>query len=198
MSGNESDFKGTIFTSSTTDISRGRNSQVNQESDKTGLLLDNNRNNNNNNNNVQKRNNVSTDSLNDEYLGLSDSEILSPDNFDSPLLRQNNISNSSKWKVLILIIFTILGTSIFFASNASFFEGGNLNSYCEMTWMRPKYIPLDDFKPSSNYLNKYKLYLYKENDGRSKENEPSGVPVLFIPGNAGIYKQGRSLGSVLH
>ncbi|KAJ3062074.1 GPI inositol deacylase [Podochytrium sp. JEL0797] len=62
---------------------------------------------------------------------------------------------------------------------------------CRMTYMYPGYerVPV----PNSP-LTKYGLYLYQEAYGR-KDSEVQ-VPVLFIPGNAGAFKQARSIGTV--
>ncbi|XP_010425480.1 PREDICTED: uncharacterized protein LOC104710555 isoform X2 [Camelina sativa] len=66
---------------------------------------------------------------------------------------------------------------------------------CIMTYMYPTYIPIsvtDDATPG-----RYGLYLYHEGwrkiDFKEHLNKLSGVPVLFIPGNAGSYKQVRSV-----
>lgn len=62
---------------------------------------------------------------------------------------------------------------------------------CTMTYMYPTYIPIsvtDDATPG-----RYGLYLYHEGwrkiDFKEHLKKLSGVPVLFIPGNAGSYKQ---------
>ncbi|XP_071697874.1 uncharacterized protein [Rutidosis leptorrhynchoides] len=66
---------------------------------------------------------------------------------------------------------------------------------CNMTYMYPTYIPI----PATESLasSKYGLYLYHEGWKKIDFNEHlkqlSGVPVLFIPGNGGSYKQVRSL-----
>ncbi|KAJ3152602.1 GPI inositol deacylase [Geranomyces variabilis] len=83
---------------------------------------------------------------------------------------------------------SLLGASIW-----SFYTRGKDPSGCEMTYMWPDYIHEEAFRPA----DKYKLYLYKEADGLERERKPTGTPVLFIPGNAGSYRQARSLGSVL-
>ncbi|KAI9095560.1 PGAP1-like protein-domain-containing protein [Phlyctochytrium arcticum] len=76
----------------------------------------------------------------------------------------------------------------------SYFKRGRDVDGCHMTYMYPDYVVQDKFIPSDASLNKYKLYLYKERNGRHDGNLPEGVPILFIPGNAGSYKQARSLG----
>lgn len=62
---------------------------------------------------------------------------------------------------------------------------------CIMTYMYPTYIPVP--LPSNATGGKYSLYLYHEGwkkiDYQLHLVKLSGVPVLFIPGNGGSYKQ---------
>ena len=62
---------------------------------------------------------------------------------------------------------------------------------CLMTYMYPTYIPVP--LPSNAISGKYSLYLYHEGwkkiDYQLHLVKLSGVPVLFIPGNGGSYKQ---------
>ncbi|XP_059822916.1 GPI inositol-deacylase isoform X2 [Hypanus sabinus] len=71
---------------------------------------------------------------------------------------------------------------------------------CNMTYMfqYPEYLKIKLPKKVSNHYPSYGLYLYEERDSAEARNglKPSGIPVLFLPGNAGSYKQVRSLGSV--
>ena len=66
---------------------------------------------------------------------------------------------------------------------------------CVMTYMYPTYIPIS----TSAHLAspKYRLFLYHEGwkkiDFVEHLKKLSGVPVLFIPGNGGSYKQVRFL-----
>lgn len=62
----------------------------------------------------------------------------------------------------------------------------------------PVYIPL-----KSSETNPYSLYLFRETQGIADAANPEhsahqlgGTPVLFIPGNAGSYKQGLAFGSL--
>ena len=71
---------------------------------------------------------------------------------------------------------------------------------CEMTWMYeyPEYLRVPLGKKIAKRFPSYKLYLYGEGEytDRIRRFQLSGIPVLFIPGNAGSYKQVRSLASV--
>lgn len=62
---------------------------------------------------------------------------------------------------------------------------------CVMTYMYPTYIPIPTPKNVSS--TKYGLYLYHEGwrkiDFSDHLKKINGVPVLFIPGNGGSYKQ---------
>ncbi|GAA5955116.1 hypothetical protein JCM3765_003199 [Sporobolomyces pararoseus] len=86
-------------------------------------------------------------------------------------------------------------------------RGGGSGS-CRMTFMSPSYFHLSGFDKNETRLGNgpWGLYLYREagwdddpvqlegNGGREKL-VLSGTPVLFVPGNAGSFKQVRSLAS---
>ncbi|KAG0148326.1 hypothetical protein CROQUDRAFT_655026 [Cronartium quercuum f. sp. fusiforme G11] len=61
---------------------------------------------------------------------------------------------------------------------------------CRMAWMNPVYISLSHSSLKSRLKGKYKAYLYRE--GGLDPEQPRGSPVLFIPGNAGSFRQTRS------
>lgn len=64
---------------------------------------------------------------------------------------------------------------------------------CDMCWSRPIYIKFSDFDTEhTRFASKYNLYMYREG-GFDEDPKVKGVPVLFIPGNAGSYKQARCL-----
>ncbi|KAI1324969.1 GPI inositol-deacylase [Xylariaceae sp. FL0255] len=66
---------------------------------------------------------------------------------------------------------------------------------CRMSWMSPSFIHFTDFDTEHTRLaSKYSLYLYRE-QGIDYGQKFKGIPVLFIPGNAGSYKQVRSIAS---
>ncbi|KAJ3496845.1 hypothetical protein NLG97_g2359 [Lecanicillium saksenae] len=62
-----------------------------------------------------------------------------------------------------------------------------------MSYMRPSYIHFREFDTEhTRFATKYSLHLYRE-QGFDDESRLRGVPVLFIPGNAGSYKQVRPI-----
>ncbi|ETE61005.1 GPI inositol-deacylase, partial [Ophiophagus hannah] len=71
---------------------------------------------------------------------------------------------------------------------------------CSMTYMfdYPEYLRIKLPKKISRRYPAYELYLYGE--GISTEENRNliltGIPILFLPGNAGSFKQVRSLGSI--
>ncbi|KAF3444504.1 hypothetical protein FNV43_RR14196 [Rhamnella rubrinervis] len=66
-----------------------------------------------------------------------------------------------------------------------------ISNGCIMTYMYPTYIPISS--PEGLSSAKYGLYLYHEGwkkiDFKEHLKKLSGVPILFIPGNGGSYKQ---------
>ncbi|XP_008466394.1 uncharacterized protein LOC103503813 isoform X2 [Cucumis melo] len=70
-----------------------------------------------------------------------------------------------------------------------------ISNGCIMTYMYPTYIPISS--PVGLLSEKYGVYLYHEGwkkiDFKEHLKKLNGVPVLFIPGNGGSYKQVRSL-----
>ncbi|OIW09420.1 hypothetical protein TanjilG_14571 [Lupinus angustifolius] len=92
----------------------------------------------------------------------------------------------SKIRVGILII-VVVGTCL--AALYGLLQP--ISNGCIMTYMYPTYIPIASSESVSPV--KYGLYLYHEGwkkiDVKEHLKKLSGVPVLFIPGNGGSYKQ---------
>ena len=69
-----------------------------------------------------------------------------------------------------------------------------ISNGCIMTYMYPTYIPISTTEGVSSA--KYGLYLYHEGwkkiDFKEHLKKLNGIPILFIPGNGGSYKQARS------
>ncbi|KAF8857933.1 GPI inositol-deacylase-like protein [Acephala macrosclerotiorum] len=64
---------------------------------------------------------------------------------------------------------------------------------CRMSYMRPSFAKLSDFDTEhTRFASKYSVYLYREGMV-DEDTKVKGVPVLFIPGNAGSYKQVRPI-----
>lgn len=81
--------------------------------------------------------------------------------------------------------------------------GGADTPKCNNITMYPSYARINRFNSDyTRFASKYSLYLYRE---QGKDPHPSaendykllGIPVLFIPGNAGSYRQVRSIASKL-
>ncbi|XP_075036065.1 GPI inositol-deacylase [Mixophyes fleayi] len=73
-------------------------------------------------------------------------------------------------------------------------------SRCTMTYMfeYPEYQKIKLPQKVSRLFPAYELYLYGEGiyAEENKNLSLSGIPVLFLPGNAGSYKQARSIASI--
>ncbi|CAM0137839.1 unnamed protein product [Umbelopsis sp. WA50703] len=64
---------------------------------------------------------------------------------------------------------------------------------CQASYMRPSFVKQSNFDSEmTRFAGKYTLYLYREK-ATDLSDQPTGVPVLFIPGHAGSYKQVRSI-----
>jgi len=64
---------------------------------------------------------------------------------------------------------------------------------CAMSYMMPAFARFSDFDTEhTRFASKYSLYLYREG-GVDEDTRVKGIPVLFIPGNAGSYKQVRPI-----
>ena len=62
-----------------------------------------------------------------------------------------------------------------------------------MSYMMPTFTRFSDFDTEhTRFASKYSLYLYRER-GVDEDTRVKGIPVLFIPGNAGSYKQVRPI-----
>ncbi|KAG9448528.1 hypothetical protein H6P81_008493 [Aristolochia fimbriata] len=102
------------------------------------------------------------------------------------------VGYKGKCRVAIVILFSLW---VGFAALYGLLQP--ITNGCVMTYMYPTYVPIPT--PPNVSSEKYGLFLYHE--GWKKIDFPehlkklNGVPVLFIPGNGGSYKQVRSLGA---
>ena len=98
-------------------------------------------------------------------------------------------SQSALWIVCLI-------TALFASGVYDFFVNVELNG-CAMTYMYewPTYVPVPDLPEAVVAAHpNYGLYAYGEGKSvkRLEEGAFDGIPVLFIPGNSGSYKQGKS------
>ncbi|NP_001087710.1 GPI inositol-deacylase precursor [Xenopus laevis] len=98
---------------------------------------------------------------------------------------------SAVFNSVVLVLLALGVTDVFFSYESS---------RCSMTYMfeYPQYLQIKLSKKVSRLYPLYELYLYGEGS-YAEENKNltlTGVPVLFLPGNAGSYKQARSFASV--
>lgn len=76
---------------------------------------------------------------------------------------------------------------------------GSDSPTCRMSYMNPSYARIKTFDESySKFASKYSLYLYREQDQDSLPSNDgeiglTGIPILFIPGNAGSFRQVRAI-----
>jgi GPI inositol-deacylase len=119
-------------------------------------------------------------------------------NMDSRSVRRPQ--SRSPWSCSPLTVITI-GLAVLFVFSVvhSFLNRQVDPQGCVMSAMTPTYIKMSGFDTEhSRFATKYSLYLYREEgvDHYTHDNIGlSGAPVLFLPGNAGSYKQVRSLSS---
>ncbi|KAI4603171.1 GPI inositol deacylase [Pestalotiopsis sp. 9143b] len=100
----------------------------------------------------------------------------------------------SPWRMTLVSFLTaVLGISLLVAILNSSWTRQLDPKGCRMSYMSPNYIHLSDFDTEhTRFASKYSLYLYREG-AVSADTTVTGIPVLFIPGNAGSYKQVRPI-----
>ncbi|KAI1192557.1 PGAP1-like protein-domain-containing protein [Nemania serpens] len=111
-------------------------------------------------------------------------------------LRARHFKPKSPWAISVLTLLTsmvgiaLLISIVYSSTNLQCDPKG-----CRMSWMSPSFVHFSDFDTEHTRLaSKYSLYLYRE-QGIDNGPKVRGIPVLFIPGNAGSYKQVRSIAS---
>ncbi|RKF72143.1 GPI inositol-deacylase [Golovinomyces cichoracearum] len=98
------------------------------------------------------------------------------------------------WSISTLTLVTTAAAIVFLSSIVFSFSSRQLDPKgCRMSYMRPSFVKLSDFDTEHTYFaSKYSTYLYREG-GIDDDTKVRGVPILFIPGNAGSYKQVRPI-----
>ncbi|CAG8467242.1 435_t:CDS:2 [Ambispora leptoticha] len=90
--------------------------------------------------------------------------------------------------IIFIVTIVLLGATL-----DSFLNHQKDSKGCLVSYMRPSFIKQNGFdSEQTRFAGKYGLYLYREL-GLDISEEPTGIPALFIPGNAGSYKQVRSI-----
>ncbi|CAG8433121.1 7786_t:CDS:2 [Ambispora gerdemannii] len=106
------------------------------------------------------------------------------------LIRNASASLSCSISIYIIFIITVI---LLGATLNSFLNYQKDSKGCLVSYMRPSFIKQNGFdSEQTRFAGKYSLYLYRES-GLDLSEEPTGIPTLFIPGNAGSYKQVRSI-----
>lgn len=104
--------------------------------------------------------------------------------------------SSSKGLWLITVIFFLFVASCY--HSLIFYQPDKAG--CAMSYMYQSYAKLQSFDTKHTRLaSRYSLYLYRDAkyDPVPDSNfKPDGTPVIFIPGNAGSYRQVRSIASL--
>ncbi|CZT10279.1 hypothetical protein WAI453_009370 [Rhynchosporium graminicola] len=100
----------------------------------------------------------------------------------------------SPWSISLLTLVTTALALFSLASIIHSFGSRQLDTKgCRMSYMRPSFAKLSDFDTEhTRFASKYSVFLYREG-GVDEDTKVKGVPVLFIPGNAGSYKQVRPI-----
>ncbi|KAK8223309.1 PGAP1-like protein-domain-containing protein [Phyllosticta capitalensis] len=133
---------------------------------------------------------------------LSDKDLLQPNMLTRDIIPDDMAEGYGRrrsrwrnpWNLSLLTLGTmVLAALMLFGIVQSFFTRQLDAKGCAMSQMWAAYVKFDDFDTEhTRFASKYSLYMYREGlideDARVK-----GVPVLFIPGNAGSYRQVRSL-----
>lgn len=108
--------------------------------------------------------------------------------------RRKNAELRSPWRCSLLTLATSIGAILMLLTVVhSFLNRQQDPKGCAMSYMRPHFDRFPDFDTEhTRFASKYSLYLYREG-GIDEDIRVKGIPVLFIPGNAGSYKQVRPL-----
>lgn len=104
--------------------------------------------------------------------------------------KKKKIQKSSYFTLFIFGFFSIALISL---TCLSFFHLHVEPKYCRMSYMTPSFHRISSFNYNYTRLHsKYSLHLYREKN-IDLPFDSSGIPVIFIPGNAGSYRQVRAL-----
>ncbi|KAK9321093.1 PGAP1-like protein-domain-containing protein [Lipomyces orientalis] len=109
-------------------------------------------------------------------------------NLSKSVQRRHSSQHGNCLTITVVVFSTLAIASILY----SFLTRQLDSKGCRKIWYASSYSKISSFDSThTKFASKYGLYLYKE-QGYDRL-EPNGVPVLFIPGNAGSYRQVQGL-----
>jgi glycosylphosphatidylinositol deacylase len=98
-------------------------------------------------------------------------------------------SHRPKCSIIGLISIAVFSIGFLLACAVSSLASSADEQKCNMSYMSQSYIDFPQFSPAK--FSKYALHLYREQFLES--TNLNGIPVIFIPGNAGSFRQVRSI-----
>ncbi|KKY23138.1 putative gpi inositol-deacylase [Diplodia seriata] len=123
---------------------------------------------------------------------MLDKDIIPDDMNEGYARRRSRWRNPWSISTLTFVV-TAAAFVVLFGIVQSFFTRQLDPKGCDMSRMWAAFVKYEDFDTEhTRFASKYSLYMYREG-GIDEDTRVKGVPVLFIPGNAGSYKQVRSL-----
>ncbi|KAJ1651125.1 GPI inositol deacylase [Dispira simplex] len=147
----------------------------------------------------RRRGSDTRDSSNeDEDSGL-DRMLHSTSPFPSPAVSKHPLWRTRHWPRGVGSLLAVVGLALVVLGSMMmcFFVRSPERKGCDLFYLYPVYIKQTGLDVRrSRFAQKYTLYLYREGGVDDLLDEPFRIPVLFIPGHAGSYKQVRSVASV--
>ncbi|KAI9167266.1 GPI inositol-deacylase [Paramyrothecium foliicola] len=143
---------------------------------------------------AEGRNGLPSNNTTNHSTALSPPAALDAPSKKSNLAKALEKSQRNPWSVPILVLIaTAMGMALLFGILHSSMTRPPDPKGCRMSYMRPSYVHFAEFDTEhTRFATKYSLYLYRE-QGVDPDRKLHGIPVLFIPGNAGSYKQVRPI-----
>ncbi|SCU77944.1 LAME_0A02762g1_1 [Lachancea meyersii CBS 8951] len=135
------------------------------------------------------------DDTTEHKIAASERETSIDDSMETHEIAEQHSGRIAKRIIGLGFLFILLAVVM---STSKRFSGAD-SPQCRSVYMYPSYARIDGFDERYTKLaKKYHLYLYRE---QGKDQGPredgtiqlDGIPVLFIPGNAGSFKQARSI-----
>ncbi|CZR46455.1 putative sphingosine-1-phosphate lyase [Fusarium proliferatum ET1] len=134
-----------------------------------------------------------------QTTALKPTSLAAPSTPDMALARTPTQSPSPNRRIprprfsIVVLLISALGIVILISILRSLVTSQLDPKGCRMSYMRPSYVRFTEFDTEhTRFATKYSLYLYRE-QGIEPPDKLLGIPVLFIPGNAGSYKQVRPI-----